>query len=57
MTDAEFKAIRQRLGLTAEAFTKALGYAGASQSMRTAIYNFESGRREIPPAAACCDVG
>jgi transcriptional regulator with XRE-family HTH domain len=52
MTGAEFKAIRMRLGLTAEAFARALGYSGTVQSIRTAIYMFQSGRREIPPAIA-----
>jgi transcriptional regulator with XRE-family HTH domain len=52
MTPAEFKAIREQLGCTGEAFARALGYGGSPQSRKTVVYKFESGEREIPPAIA-----
>src|SRR5712671_4886427 len=53
MTGAEFKAIRMRLGCTGEAFARALGYGGSAQNLKTHIWKYENGRREIPEAVAC----
>jgi hypothetical protein len=52
MTGDEFKAIRTELRCTAEAFALALGYECKPQSLRTIIYYFETGRREIPDTVA-----
>jgi hypothetical protein len=53
MTPAEFKAIRARLGCSAEAFARALGYRGTVQTLRGVTYVYETGRRHIPEAVAC----
>ena len=52
MTGAEFKAIRTELGCTGEAFARALGYGGKAQTLRSLMYLYETGRREIPDTVA-----
>ena len=47
MTGPEFAAIRQRLGLTAEAFGRALGFRGNRNSIQARICDMEAGRRTI----------
>jgi transcriptional regulator with XRE-family HTH domain len=52
MTGAELKAIRTKLNCTGEVFARVLGYGGSAQGLKTVVYLFESGRRDIPPAIA-----
>ena len=49
MTGKQFKAIRKKLGLTAAAWARALGFQGMeTSSMTRSIYRYESGERGIP---------
>ena len=52
MTGAEFKAIRTELGCTGETFARALGYGGKVQTLRSLMYLYETGRRDIPDTVA-----
>jgi hypothetical protein len=52
MTGPEFYAIRQRLDMTADAFGRALGYAGNRNSLQARISDMEAGRRTITPQVA-----
>lgn len=50
MTGAEFRAIRQSLGLTLDAWGRALGYSGAH--VRHTIHAMERGARAVPARTA-----
>jgi transcriptional regulator with XRE-family HTH domain len=52
MTGKEFRAIRERLGLTTAAWGRALGYCGTYATITRHIRHFESGARRIPPTIA-----
>jgi transcriptional regulator with XRE-family HTH domain len=52
MTGQEFRDIRLKLGLTAEAFARLLGYRGSRASVQVTIRRYESEVRPIPPAIA-----
>ena len=52
MTGPEFSAIRRRLGLTADAFGRALGFGGNRNSLQSRISDMEAGRRTITPTVA-----
>jgi len=49
MTPRQFAAIRKRLGLSAYAMGKALGYEGNRNTLQVGIRKYESGERELPP--------
>lgn len=46
MTGTELRAIRKRLGLTQEAFGRALGYQGPN--IRKIISRLETGKQAVP---------
>lgn len=46
MTNKEFKAAREKMEMTQEAFAAFLGLCGST------VRNYESGRRSIPPLVA-----
>lgn len=48
MTGPDLREIRQRLGLTAEAFGRALGYRGSRNAVQVQVAGMESGARVIP---------
>ena len=52
MKPAQFAAIRERLGLSAYAFARALGYEGNRNTLQVIVARFESGNREIPTGIA-----
>ena len=50
MTGAEFRAIRQKLGLTLNEWALALGYGRGNRNTRqVTVRKYEAGEREIPP--------
>ena len=48
MPKKEFRAIRERLNLTRDAYAIELGYEGNENGNRKSMHRFESGRRGIP---------
>lgn len=50
MTGAELRAIRERLGLSLDAWGRALGYSGAH--VRQTMHAMESGARAVPVRTA-----
>lgn len=52
MTGPQFAAIRKRLGFTAEAFGRALGFGGNRNSLQGRISDMEASRRTITPTLA-----
>ena len=48
MPKAEFKATRQKLGLSLDQFAIELGYEGSRQANINTIRRFEDGKRGIP---------
>lgn len=49
MTGEDFRAIRQRLGLSLVQWGRALGYAGNRNTLQVAVSRYEDGTRDIPP--------
>jgi len=49
MTGADIRAIRQALGLSVIEFGRALGYAGADNTVSVQVRRYEGGQRTIPP--------
>ena len=49
MTGAELKRIRHRLGLSAIAWGRALGYLGEDATVSVTVRRYESDGRPIPP--------
>lgn len=52
MTGPELRAIRDRLGMTAEQFGRALGYQGERASIDMMISRMERGSRAVPKHVA-----
>lgn len=49
MTGAQFRSIRHKLGLSAKAFGRAIGYAGNDNTTSVVVRRYESNGRPIPP--------
>ena len=49
MTGPEFKAIREKLGLSLTEWGRVLGYQGSNDTVRALIHKYENGSRTIPP--------
>lgn len=51
MTGREFKAARQEFQMGKREFGELLGYTGEPANICSTMRRFETGRREVPPAA------
>lgn len=49
MTGEEFKAIRDKLGLSVLQMGRTLGYEGNANTVSVQVRKFEGGTRDIPP--------